>query len=128
MKTLKLGYLFLLCATAILWAACASETKVKGENQLLGTWQVVEATRSGKTTETLVDAFMRFDPSGKMVTNLTGTEQTTDFSLEKDNIVAPLGGQERVPMQIVAFDGETMSLKFQLLSHDFVLNLERKME
>lgn len=64
------------------FAACQSESKdTNYEEQILGRWEIREALRNGRPTETLTGAFMEFLPEGRMISNLGGEPEEADYSL-----------------------------------------------
>ncbi|MDV7396328.1 hypothetical protein RZS08_33345, partial [Arthrospira platensis SPKY1] len=62
---------------------------------MLGRWEVREAIRNGRPTETLTGAYMEFLPDGRMITNISGTQDESAFSL-KDNVIS--SKSQRLPV------------------------------
>ncbi|NJK83213.1 MAG: hypothetical protein HC912_04765 [Saprospiraceae bacterium] len=67
----------------LLWA-CASEQKGNeaiAPDQLVGRWEVQQATRSGRPTETLGNLYFEFTTNGTMETNLPTAEGQSEYQL-----------------------------------------------
>ncbi|MEO1626838.1 MAG: hypothetical protein AAFV25_16920, partial [Bacteroidota bacterium] len=50
-------------------------------DQLLGYWEVLAATRNGKRTESLKDAYFNFQEDGQMETNILGEPLNSSYEL-----------------------------------------------
>ena len=89
-----------LGAFLFLFTACQDEKKdtpTFDGDQLIGRWEIIEAYRNGKKTETLTDTFYEFDRSGKLSTNLTpsATKEEYDYKFDGSEI-KQAGGLETV--------------------------------
>lgn len=92
---------------------------------IFGRWEIYEATRSGRPTETLTGGFFEFTPEGKMFTNIgVGSEAT--FTLDNYQIT-----QQSTPPVIYTIDESTDStlvLSTELRSLPFVFKLKKALE
>lgn len=62
--------------------ACQSDSKDTNYQELiLGRWEIREAIRNGRPTETLTGAFMEFYSDGHMVSNIAGPPEESPFSV-----------------------------------------------
>lgn len=62
--------------------ACKSDSKDTNYQELiLGRWEIREAIRNGRPTETLTGAYMEFFPDGHMTSNITGPPEESPYSL-----------------------------------------------
>lgn len=62
--------------------ACQSDSKDTNYQELIiGRWEIVEAIRNGRPTETLTGAYMEFFSNGRMVSNIAGAEEESPFSV-----------------------------------------------
>lgn len=60
----------------LVFAACQRDSKdTNYEELILGRWEIKEAIRNGRPTETLTGAFMEFFPKGRMISNVTGARK-----------------------------------------------------
>ena len=82
-RTLPFLGIFLLLQTA-----CVDESKQEeikfDQNQLTGHWEIVEAYRNGRKTETLDGTFYDFNKDGTMATNLTPKATPEQFKYHFD--------------------------------------------
>ena len=66
-----------------MWTACKNDSQdTNYEELILGRWEIKEAIRNGRPTETLTGAYMEFLPKGKMISNLGGAPEESEFILE----------------------------------------------
>jgi len=113
--------LFLLLALA----ACKNDSKDTNYTELiLGRWEIVEAARGGRPTETLTGAFMEFLPKGRMISNLAGIPEESSYSLQ-GNVLS--SKSERMPADYtIQYVGDsTMILKSVIRDIPFHFTLQR---
>lgn len=79
----------------LLWAAvlilctqiaCTSDNKTN-EADIVGQWNIAEATRNGKPTESLAKLFFEFQPDGKMRTNILGAATDASYKLSNNQVM-----------------------------------------
>lgn len=74
-----------LTLISLLSVACkrdAAGTKEK----LIGRWEITEAYRNDRLTESLAELYFEFFADGKMQTNITGNPEQATYSLRSDKI------------------------------------------
>lgn len=74
--------LLVLVAT---WSACRQDQDHTAE-RIIGRWELREATRDGKPTESLEALYFEFLPDGKMNTNMAGVPETAAYTVAKNTI------------------------------------------
>lgn len=67
-----------------IWS-CQTESN-PSETLILGHWDIEEATRNGRPTESLAELFFEFFQDGKMRTNLSGIPDDGNYTIEKDKL------------------------------------------
>ncbi len=117
----KKFYFFAFFLTLIV--ACNSNRKDERFNQLLGKWRLVEASRNGKITESLQNAFYEFRAEGTMTTNITGVEESSPFELKKKVLTQQVSPP--VVYQINQMDEKTLILTTIIQNFEFKLSLNR---
>ncbi len=75
-----LGLLF-----TILSSACGKDSDID-TTDLLGRWDIREAYRDGKSTDTMVGMYFEFSEDGQLTTNMTGADESYRFELSGDEI------------------------------------------
>jgi hypothetical protein len=80
-KSMRISIWSGLCLLLAL-EACQSDSKDTNYQELiLGRWEIVEALRNGRPTETLTGAYMEFYDGGRMVSNIAGAPEESPFSV-----------------------------------------------
>ncbi|MEL6718864.1 MAG: lipocalin family protein [Bacteroidota bacterium] len=70
-----------------LLTACNTDPKTEVDtNQLLGKWEVNEATRDGKETSTLDQLYFTFSEDGNMETNMPTLDRVSTYALKGSEI------------------------------------------
>jgi hypothetical protein len=77
------GILLLLIAV---FCACEKESE-KDTDLLIGRWEVEEATRNGRPTESLAELYFEFSPDGQLQTNVTGVPEEGTYEISGDKIL-----------------------------------------
>lgn len=87
--------------------------------QLEGNWDIQEAKRNGRTTQTLQNVYFRFGQDSIMTTNLFGINEkfVIDYNYPKINIQ----GSQFDDFSVILLDGDTLVLQAQI--RDFRYNL-----
>jgi len=107
----------------MVFMACKSDSKdTNYEEQILGRWEIREALRNGRPTETLTGAFMEFSPEGEMLTNFAGFQDKTTYAVE-DNVIS--SHSERMPADFtIQYVGDSsLVLKFVLREIPFQFSM-----
>jgi len=95
---------------------------------VLGRWEIKEAYRNGKATESLADLFFEFKEGGKMATNLPVTEVPMEATYEvKKGKIEQTQGEINLAYQIETLNDTAMVLQTQFQGFDFrfILNKSR---
>ncbi len=115
---------FIIVAFLLVVAACASEPKAVIEaSQLVGRWEIEQATRAGKPTATLDQLFFVFSEDGTMETNLPTFEGQSAYKLN-DNIVRQDGATE-AKYTIESLNESQLILTTELRGFEFRFLLNR---
>ena len=118
-----LPFLFLLSITA-----CADESPQEAApetvNQLLGRWNITEATRNGRPTDNLTDAYLEISPDGKLLYNLDGSPQNANWALN-GKILSQTGGRLDIDYTIQELTNNNLVLGMTLRSIPFVMKFEK---
>lgn len=115
--------LSLVLITFTLWT-CASEEKEIEKNNLLGRWEIQEARRNGRPTESLDNLYFEFFEDGKMVTNLSGSQESAVYEVNED-IIAQRESQFDVDYQIRNLTDSTLELAAQIRDFNFSFSLSK---
>lgn len=68
--------------------SCQQDSKKTASNAelILGRWDIQEANRNGRPTESLAELYYEFYEDGSMRTNLTGASEQCKFELDNNNL------------------------------------------
>ncbi len=113
----------LLCS--VVFIACGSN-EVKSQASLTGRWELRKAFRNQKETGNLVGTYFKFGTDGTMETNLTGSEESAEFSLQKNEILQK--GTPPIKYLIQASDDSSLVLITTMRGIEFELQLARAPE
>lgn len=106
-------------------AACQSDSKdTNYEEQILGRWEIKEALRGGRPTETLTGAFMEFLPKGRMISNIGGLQEESTYALE-GNVIS--SHSQRLPADFtIQYVGDSsLVLQFVLREIPFQFSMTK---
>jgi hypothetical protein len=123
----------LLCLIGLcsLTYACTSEAKLNKEakNKVIGKWEIKEAYRNGKLTESLDNLFFEFYEDGQMRTNILGASIQTNYSFSSGNIKQE-AGEDGIEMEylIEAVTDTSLVLSTVLRRFNFKFDLKRDLE
>lgn len=109
---------------AVSWSSCEDDTAAS-EPTLIGRWEIEEATRNGRATESLVDLYMVFTKEGVFETNLSGEVAQGKYVFEEEVITTtdvPLAMEYRV----AALTDTTLQLKSTFRNYRFDFSFQRK--
>ena len=67
-------------------SACKPD-KNNAPELLLGRWEVIEASRNGRPTESLADLYFEFTHDGKLMTNVTGIPEEGTYEVRGDQVL-----------------------------------------
>ncbi len=109
----------------LIWS-CTSEPKNTTElepGQVIGKWEVTEATRSGRPTGTLDDLYFEFLADGTMNTNLPTAEGSSEYQLN-GNVLQQRGTVD-INYTIESLTESVMILKTELQNLEFRFSLAK---
>ena len=113
-----------LCLLMV-FSACQSDSKdTNYEELILGRWEVKEALRNGRPTETLTGAFMEFLPKGRMVSNIGGSPEESAYSME-ENVITSHSQRLPADFTIQYLGDSSLVLQFVLRDIPFQFTLSR---
>lgn len=120
---------FLPLATILIMAqaACTSEGDATSftEDQLLGRWEITEAYRNGKKTETLTDTFYEFDSEGNMRTNLNPVAMPETYGYDFDGQKISQKGGTDTEFKVEELNDSTLTMSMQINEFPFRLKLHK---
>lgn len=79
-------YLLGLFLLSIVFISSCGDDNALQETDLLGRWEISEAARDGKVTDTMEGMYFSFAEGGQLTTNMTGADETYRFELDGDQI------------------------------------------
>lgn len=120
--TLYLGLAFSLLS-------CTAEPPIS-QSDLNGNWEVVEAARNGKKTETVVGAYFHFDESGLLTTNLlNGDTLTGPYRIDGYTLTHSPEKMSAMDYEVKKSEtGEALELSTRINDYNFLLLLQPKAE
>lgn len=122
-SVLPLAAVFLL-----LLSACQDEKpdapSFDGE-QLVGRWEIAEAFRNGKKTETLTNTFYEFDDRGNMKTNLTPTATAEEYRFNFDGTEIKQKGGAETTYKVESLSDSTLTMSMKIQKFPFRLVLAK---
>lgn len=113
-------FLLLLLFPAVF--ACRQEANLKTEELILGRWEIQEAFRNGRPTESLAELYFEFLPDGEMSTNLTGAPENARYQIE-GNTLRQTESQLPADYLIEELSDSVLVLTTQLRGFDFRFRL-----
>ncbi len=83
---MKNSRILLLFSFASFFSACEKESE-KDATLLIGRWEVTEATRNGRPTESLAELYFEFTSEGGLMTNVAGFPEEGTYEVRGDKIL-----------------------------------------
>ena len=119
-------FAFLLAGIGLL-TGCQEEQSDKKEELILGRWEIQQAYRNGKTTESLEQLYFEFYKDGKMNTNLLGATETASYEMENGTLLQR-DSQMDINYNIQELNDSILVMTTQLRSFDFQFRLRRSIQ
>lgn len=119
-------FAFLLVSIGLL-TGCREEQSDKTEELILGRWEIQQAYRNGKTTESLEELYFEFYQDGKMKTNLLGASETASYDLE-DGALLQRESRMDINYNIQELNDSILVMTTQLRDYDFRFRLRRSIQ
>lgn len=121
--------LFLCVFALLLLAGCQDEPKSPSfdEQLLYGRWNLQEALRNNRKTETLTGTFYEFEPNGVMHTNFTPDQNMTpgEFAYEFDGRTITRKDDSESYYQVDSLSQSTLILSTTYGQYQFKFTLNR---
>lgn len=130
MKNSRIQLLFLLTLSSFSFA-CTSDAKLdkKSQNKVIGKWEIKEAFRNGKLTESLDDLFFEFYEDGQMRTNILGAGMQANYDFSNGKIKQEAGDNGiELEYLVETVTDTSLILSTVLRRYDFKFNLQRNVE
>ena len=127
---MRINYYLFLFLFLVGYSSCGSDSEVKSSEVVTieGHWELVEAFRSGKKTESLGGTYFTFT-NDKMSTNLPINGAVDSPYTNQDNIISQsIINDIKINYTIQELSKENLRLNTKLRGIDFSFLLERKMK
>ena len=107
-------------------SSCRPEEEVKtlSIDELYGKWNMLQASRDGKLTETLKDSYFDFRAPDVLVNNINRKEQSYSFAYD-GNVIQQRGTLD-VDYNILKRSGDTILLGASIRNYEFKFLLTRE--
>lgn len=130
MKNSRIQLLCLITLSSFSFA-CTSDAKLDKEskNKVIGKWEIKEAFRNGKLTESLDNLFFEFYEDGQMKTNILGARMQSNYNFSNGKIQQE-AGDEGVELEylVEAVTDTSLILTTVLRRYNFKFDLKRNLE
>ncbi len=120
----KSHFLLFLLISLFTLEGCGDEQASEEKNLILGRWEIQEAFRNGRPTESLAELFFEFTEDGQMTTNILGAEETATYELDESQLLQR-EGQLDINYQIQELTDSTLVLATELQGYAFMFQLRR---
>lgn len=123
MNPLKILLGICLCICTLYGTGCTDPSPASDPDLLIGHWEIEEALRSGKPTESLSELYYEFSKDGSMKTNLTGATETGKYEVD-GQILSQMDTRMDTDYQIETLNDSflIMTTVLRKLNFKFVLN------
>lgn len=108
-------------------AVACGEDNTEKVNQILGRWDIQEALRSGRPTESLDELFFEFYDEGKMRTNITGSTLDCSYEIDGDKLLQR-GGPLEADYTIQTLSDSVLILTAMINKLDFKLQFTKTVQ
>lgn len=120
MKRLTPIFIFVLLIFIII--SCKDELKEINISNLPGDWEILAAKRNGNSTNTLDNAFMKFE-NGNMTHNLNGDTITNVYKLDENTVI--LNDDLLKELKITKLVSDTLEINTKISNMRFNFLLKR---
>lgn len=125
--TNHLSFILLLALSTVLQYCGTEEASDTSPNELLGRWELTNATRNGRPTESLTDLYFEFFLDGKMTTNIGGATESASYTL-KDGEIRQTDSQFDVTYEIRDLQDSVLVLATELRGYSFQFRLAKTLQ
>lgn len=105
-------------------SACKNDTGNAAE-KVIGRWEILEATRNNRPTESLSELYFEFTADGKLLTNIAGIDETLTYEIKKDKISQKGSSLGEVHYRIESIEENAMIISSELRSFSFRFSLQK---
>ncbi len=106
-------------------SACKNDTGNVAE-KVIGQWEILEATRNNRPTESLSELYFEFTADGKLLTNIAGIPETLTYEIKKDKIYQKGSSLGEIYYNIESIEDNTMIISTELRSFSFRFSLQKR--
>ena len=110
-----------------LLGACQGDQAARTEELLLGRWEIQEATRNGRPTESLEELYFEFFQDGQMSTNLFGAPESSQYQIDGD-LIQQRESRMETDYTIQEITDSTLTLATRMRDFDFQFRLRRSIQ
>ena len=115
---------FSILFSIALLASCQSRQENDNQDIILGKWEIRQAYRNGRLTESLDELYFEFFQDGKMNTNILGMPESSIYAI-KGNQLQQREGQLDIDYTIEELSDSLLVLSTELRGYNFRLSLKR---
>ncbi len=108
---------------SLMSTSCETELPYDSQ-QLNGRWEIQEARRNGRVTQSLEGAFFEFRSDGSMLTNLMGKEEEHPYELQQKGILQKSQPKD-ILYKIDELSDSKLGLSMTIRKFDFQLKLDK---
>lgn len=119
-----LSLLLIMALSMVSWTACSSAEEADKAMLLLGQWDIAEAYRNGRPTESLRGLYFVFTPDGDFRTNLNGEAEEGRYEL-RENSISTSEVQLSLDYQIVELGDSNLILQSSFQIYQFYFKFKR---
>ncbi len=121
---MKCAYIFFITVlSAVVLSACRKEDN-KAAELIIGHWEVEEAFRNGRPTESLADLYFEFSPDGKISTNFSGVPEEGTYEI-KGSKIAQRDTRLEADYNIESITADNLVLTTELRGYKFRFVLKK---
>lgn len=113
-----------LLLSSITISSCWPDNDIQ-TTDLLGQWEIASAFRDGEATETMTGLYFHFEEAGKLLTNMTGMEESYLFELD-GNAISQRNGSLDADYSIERLTADSLVMSTTLRSKEFKMVLSKK--
>ena len=116
--------LYLLLSLLFVLSSCDTEPKKPATAELIiGKWEISSGYRNGKKANSLEGLYFEFKPDGKMITNLLGAQQESNYEIKDQKLIQ--SGKQSIEYTIESIADSSLNLAMSMRGFDFKLQLKK---
>lgn len=125
--TNHLSIILLLTLSTVLQYCGTEEPSETKPDKIVGRWELTNATRNGRPTESLTDLYFEFFMDGKMMTNIGGATESASYTLD-DNEIRQTDSQFDVTYEIQDLQDSILIMATELRGYSFRFRLAKTVQ